>query len=777
MKTFLSAQKMCLLLAVLLLPATLGTSFLKAQSYSVNQNKMILTRENKSTDWSIRLKASYANQESVWIDWNNNGSYEEGEAYDFGQYNNSHAVVSQTITIYGKVTMLSAPMNYLTAVDVRSNDALEELQIGNNKIQTLDLTNNPKLFNLICQNNQIEQLDCSSNKVLRRLSCYTNHIQGENMWRLVRSLVDRKGQERAGKIHIIDSRMSTERENIATKKQVAELVGKNWEVFDWKDGEEEGENPYTGTPDPDDNNYTTQGAKVVLHASEATGNWSLRLGVEEENRNTCWLDLNNDGKYQKGEELKKFETMMEIPREAATLAMYGKYSSITCSDNKLTSIDFGNDASALRSLTIENNALVALDLATASHLEYLNCDKNSIVSLNLSNLANLREVTCFANKLKTLNIKGCSALLKLTCNDNQLTEIDFTGVNLLSELYCSGNQISALNLDEQTALRSLYCNNNKLASLVFKNKTELEILYCLGNNLSTLDFAGMPLLSVVNCAQNNIAKLSFATNPKMTKIYAYENKLTELDFSGLDLLAFVDVSNNQITGLTFKKNESLNDLHCSFNRLTGLNLTETPALLRLVCNDNQIAELNLASLSHLVGFRAENNRLKALDFKACSALAKAYVQGNQIQGKAMTDLINSLPARDKETMGVLTVVDLKATQEGNVCMDTDVALATKKFWNVQDYNGGTSHPYGGKPTSIEEVAQLQVSLFPNPAHEVAYVSGATPNEKIALYALDGVRIAETVADMAGNARFDVATLAVGTYIVKGSNWTSKLIVE
>lgn len=778
MKKMLLACKVHSLLALPLLLTLLNSIVAEAQSeYTTEQNKMVLTREDATLNWSIRLKAKEVDQSSVWIDWNNNALYEEGEAYDFSQYNNSSPVTSTTITIYGKVTTLSASFNYLTKLDVTANDALEDLQVGNNKLTALDLSHNDKLYNLICQNNRIEQLDCSANKKLRRLSCYTNHIQGENMWRLVRSLVDRTGQERAGKIHIINSVIGAEMENIATKKQVATLVDKNWTVFDWKDGEEEGENPYTGTPDPDDDNYVAKDPKVILTSSETTGKWLISLNVEEEHRNTCWIDLNNDGGYQKGEELKHFETLMEIPRTSNTLALYGKYSAVKCAENKITAIDFGSDASALKTLIVENNALTALDLGVAPNLEYLNCDRNLLTSLDLANHTHLRELTCYLNKLEQLSLTGCSALVKVTCTDNQLKALPLDGVELLSELYCSGNKIETLQLGHCTALRSLYCSNNKLSALGLKENENLEILYCAGNSFSELDLKGFPLLSVVNCAQNKINALDPSKNPKLTKLYAYENKLETLDLSSLGLLAFVDVSDNGLKRLTLQKNVSLNDLHCSKNHLEALDLLQTPALLRLVCNDNAIRALDFSVTSHLEGFRGENNKLSQLDFSACPSLAKVFVQGNEIQGQAMTSFITSLPLREKEKSGLLVVVDLKAEQEKNICTNKDVPLAIQKYWVVKDYNGGNAVDYAGKPVGVEEIATRGATIYPNPARHTFLVSGLEAGERVQLFSLAGVLLAETCADEMGACRVDVATLPVGTYVVRCANSCYKLVIE
>lgn len=778
MRKLVFACKMRNLLALpLLLTLSIPITAQAQSEYTTAQNKMVLTREDTTLEWSIRLKAKEADQSSVWIDWNNNATYEEGEAYDFSLYNNSSPVTSQTITIYGRVTMLSASFNYLTTLDVTNNDALEDLQVGNNKLTALDLSRNGKLYNLICQNNRIEVLDCSANKKLRRLSCYTNHIQGENMWRLVRSLVDRTGQDRAGKIHIINSVIGPELENIVTKKQVAELEAKNWAVFDWKDGKDEGENPYTGTPDPNDNNYVAQDPKVILHSSETTGKWIISLNIEEEHRNTCWIDLNNDGSYQKGEELKLFETLMEIPRTSSSLALYGKYSAVKCAENKISSIDFGTDASALKTLIIENNAISVLDLSMATNLEYLNCDGNKLTSLDLSNHTQLRELTCYQNQLEQLNVKGCSALVKLTCNNNKLKTLPLEGIELLSELYCSENQIEELKLEQCTALRSLYCSNNKLSSLSLKDNEYLEILYCLGNGLSELSLKEFPLLSVVNCAQNQLTELDLSQNPKLTKLYAYQNNFKELDLSSLELLSFVDVSNNKLELLTLQKNTSLNDLHCSTNHLEALNLLQTPALLRLVCNDNAIKTLDLSSSSHLVGFRGENNALTQLNFSSCPSIAKVFIQGNEIKEKAMTSLVESLPLREEGATGLLVVVDLKAEKENNVCTDKDVLLATQKHWKVKDSNGGNSIDYAGKPTAVERITSQEVTIYPNPARNTLFIEGLEENERVQIFSLEGVLLSETLTDDEGGCCLEVSTLPAGIYMVRSGNSCHRLVVE
>ncbi len=118
-----------------------------------------------------------AAKDFVWIDLNNDGKKDPGEAVT--NFNNfvEYELKAQTITLYGKVTTLYCFLNQLTQLDVTQNTALKRLNCIGNQLQNLDVTHNTKLTNLDCASNQLQNLDVTHNTKLTDLNCTSNQLQ------------------------------------------------------------------------------------------------------------------------------------------------------------------------------------------------------------------------------------------------------------------------------------------------------------------------------------------------------------------------------------------------------------------------------------------------------------------------------------------------------------------------------------------------------------------------------------------------------------------------
>ena len=127
----------------------------------------------------LLIDAEEPDRADIWIDLNNNGVKDDGEAVTkFGSMG-EYTLGSQTVTIYGKVTKLD------------------------------------------CIKNQITSLDVSKNSNLKFLACYENKIFGSNMTVLVNNLPDRTGKE-AGKFRVIAVGSGTEQNVIMPRRQATE---------------------------------------------------------------------------------------------------------------------------------------------------------------------------------------------------------------------------------------------------------------------------------------------------------------------------------------------------------------------------------------------------------------------------------------------------------------------------------------------------------------------------------------------------------------------------
>ena len=116
----------------------------------------------------------------------------------------------------------------------------------------------------------------------------------------------------------------------------------------------------------------------------------------------------------------------------------------------------------------------------------------------------IKSLTCSENKLTSLNVQGLPDLETLVCSKNQLTSLDLHGLTKLSMLDCTENKLSSLNLQGAAALTMVSCQNNELTTLDVQGLTSVTTLYCGYNKLKDLDIAGLAALENLSCESNQL---------------------------------------------------------------------------------------------------------------------------------------------------------------------------------------------------------------------------------------------------------------------------------
>lgn len=139
----------------------------------------------------LLISADDKHKANVWIDLNNNGLRDSGEAIkSFStrtKDKKSYVLDSQTIRVYGKVTSFETVSFWrkedkkfvgqeLTSLDVSNNEDLKVLSCQANKLKSLDLSSNKDLIVLYCGTNQLTSLDVVNNKKIEILSCIENRL-------------------------------------------------------------------------------------------------------------------------------------------------------------------------------------------------------------------------------------------------------------------------------------------------------------------------------------------------------------------------------------------------------------------------------------------------------------------------------------------------------------------------------------------------------------------------------------------------------------------------
>lgn len=232
---------------------------------------------------------------------------------------------------------------------------------------------------------------------------------------------------------------------------------------------------------------TTQEESIVFYTKKAISETILlQIDAELADRGNVWIDLNNNGVRDMGEDVSSFSSTnvySSYTISSQVITIYGRVTRLICSNNELAAIDIGNAASLMR-LVCSNNQLTELDVTRNTPLLVLWCDNNKLTSLDVSNNPNLIQLVPRNNQLTELNLNNNTALLSLDCSYNPFAGLDFSNNIHLTSLYCNGANIRELDVSRNTALTTLSCSNNHLAALDVSQNSALHTLYCYGNHLN-----------------------------------------------------------------------------------------------------------------------------------------------------------------------------------------------------------------------------------------------------------------------------------------------------
>lgn len=91
-----------------------------------------------------------------------------------------------------------------------------------------------------------------------------------------------------------------------------------------------------------ENQYVVEENRIVLTTAKTSGEWKILLLVtySEPDDGHRWIDWNNDGSYQAGEEIVPSVTeVVKHAIESQTITIYGNYKYLLCSNMELTSAD------------------------------------------------------------------------------------------------------------------------------------------------------------------------------------------------------------------------------------------------------------------------------------------------------------------------------------------------------------------------------------------------------------------------------------------------------
>ena len=131
---------------------------------------------------------------------------------------------------------------------------------------------------------------------------------------------------------------------------------------------------------------------VLVRNHTGEGKFTIEAYCKE---GSAWIDLNNNGSKDSGEEL-TLEKEVELSTKAPAVTIYGKVYVLLLKNSDFTGID--TSSSLLTGLRATNGFLSALNLST--ELEFLSVTHNELKSIDISKCTKLKRIECQYNIMK-----------------------------------------------------------------------------------------------------------------------------------------------------------------------------------------------------------------------------------------------------------------------------------------------------------------------------------------------------------------------------------------
>jgi len=540
------------------------------------------------------------------------------------------------VTLRGKITKFECNDNQLVALNVKNLTSLEELLCRKNQLTDLDASGLTALKTLGCNSNQLKSLNVSGCTALEKLGCFRNQLTSLNV--LGCTALEELGCH-GNQLTTVDISGLTALKRIScyTNQLNAEEMTKLLKALPAREASNDVKATlYTEKTGENEGNCKDFSQSETLKAAfkEARGrNWKLLKEKTDGTEVDILLTYAiNFGVEGSGGKLSAQADGVAETETSPINVEEGKTVTFTAkADAGYKLKGWTLDGSAVNG-TAETYTLAITQPATIKvSFEVTSVEGGAVLILSPDQLnIKIRVVTADSSDIA---VEGCT---ETTLKSDEKTVLHAKGTKIvlkgnITKLDCDDNKLTELNVQGLTSLQKLNCSYNKLTALNMQGLTALQELYCDYNQLTSLNVQGLTALRVLGCDYN---------------------QLTELNVQDLTKLRY---------------------LSCGSNKLTALNMQGCTAFKVLYCYNNELTELNVQGLTALKEFECYCNQLNA---------------------KAMTKLLNALPAReasDNATAGLYT--EVTSVIEGN-CKDYTqpaelkkaVEDAKKRNWKLRKVN-------------------------------------------------------------------------------------------
>ncbi len=590
----------------------------------------------KSVGEQIKLvtRANANDQNSVWIDLNNNGTKDANEEITNFTDTVSYTIGAQTINIYGKVTefdcekndltvlkvdqneyltYLACRENQITQLDVKLNKKLKTLYCLRNPLQQLDVTQNIELIDLNCRYTQLQQLDVSKNKKLKILDCsYTSlgrldvsnnkQLRGIYCKEIGLKELDVTQNKELEELECYGNYINNLNLKNNTKLKILGCYKNSLKNLDVTSNKNLidlscGENPLTKL------DVSSNKKLIYLWCTDSPNLSSLNV-ANGNNENfkypygdgdyiafnssncpklTCIQvdkDFNPDAQTDTGKKWKKDDSASWNNSGDSCEDLFGTQMTI------VTTKTVGEQIKLLIKANANDQNNVWIDL------------NNNGTKDNNEKITNFTDTISYTINAQTINIYG--KITKFDCQKNDLTELEVGQNEYLTYLACMDNQITQLDVSQNKKLKYLYCLRTPLQQLDVTQNTELTDLNCRYTQLQQLDVSKNKKLKYLSCSYTSIGWLDVTNNQQLIGLYCKKIGLKELDVAQNKELIELVCFDNYISSLNLKNNTKLKKLECTINSLNTLDVSSNKNLIYLSCGENPLTQLDVSSNEKLV---------------------------------------------------------------------------------------------------------------------------------------------------------------------------------
>lgn len=248
----------------------------------------------------------------------------------------------------------------------------------------------------------------------------------------------------------------------------------------------------------------------------------------------CWVDWNNNGVKEEGEEITEADWMDSVSHEVVSkqISIYGDISFLSLYGLTLTDIDVSH----------------------TDVLDYLDVSGNNLETIDFSKNKSIKTIILGDNPFKSIDFVNAPQFKSITLSQNyNLTEVDITTQKELTDF--------------------VFTDNENISHFDFTANPNLEFLYLEAIPIETIDLTPNKNLRELLIAFSDLKDIKLPDAPAMKTISLYSNKMSgTIDLSRYTHLEDIFIQNNKFNNLIIAKDiKELYILSCFMNDLQTAN--------------------------------------------------------------------------------------------------------------------------------------------------------------------------------------------------------------